>query len=76
MKDIEYATSGQGEGVCPRCGEGQLRAWYELSEEEREVVRRLPASADLSLAERTARGRWCARCWYEEGAEGPATLEA
>ena len=26
---------------CPRCGVGRLRAWNELSDEEREVVQRL-----------------------------------
>ncbi|HEX8180013.1 MAG TPA: hypothetical protein VF525_10765 [Pyrinomonadaceae bacterium] len=50
---------------CPRCGAGRLRAWHELSEEEREVVRRLPASAAQTTDERAARHRWCARCWYE-----------
>jgi len=50
--------------ACPRCG-GRLRAWRELGEEEREVVRRLPASAGQTTAERAARHRWCTRCWYE-----------
>lgn len=52
--------------LCPRCGTGRLLAWSDLSEEEREVVRRLPASADYSLAERKARHRWCSSCWFEE----------
>jgi len=51
---------------CPRCGEGRLRSWNELTEDEREVARRLPASADYSLALRSATHRWCNRCWYEE----------
>ncbi|HEX8097315.1 MAG TPA: hypothetical protein VF507_04740 [Pyrinomonadaceae bacterium] len=51
---------------CPRCGEGRLRHWRELDEEEREVVRRLPASADYALEERAARRRWCPLCWHEE----------
>ena len=50
---------------CPRCGAGRLRGWSELSDEERQVVRRLPASAEYSLDERQATHRWCARCWYE-----------
>lgn len=53
-------------GQCPRCGTGRLRAWSELSGEERTVVRRLPASADYSLEERQRSHRWCPRCWYEE----------
>jgi len=54
------------ESRCPRCGEGRLQAWIELSEEKRELVKRLPASADYSLDQRQARHRWCTRCWYEE----------
>jgi hypothetical protein len=66
MSSDDYATSGQGAGRCPRCGEGFLRAWYELSGDEREVVERLPGSADFTLEERMARFYWCTRCWYEE----------
>jgi hypothetical protein len=55
---------------CPRCG-GRLSSWNELSEEEREVVKRLPASADYSLNQRQARHRWCTRCWYEDTGETP-----
>ena len=73
MSESDYATSGQGEGLCPRCGEGTLRAWYELSEDEREVVTRLPASADFTLEERAARHRWCTRCWHEEDFGEPRT---
>jgi hypothetical protein len=51
---------------CTRCGEGRLRPWHELTEEEREVTRRLPASADYSTDERRARHRWCTLCWHEE----------
>jgi ribosomal protein L32 len=51
---------------CPRCGEGRLRVWSGLDDEEREVVRRLPAAADYDLDERKARHRWCSLCWYEE----------
>jgi ribosomal protein S27AE len=51
---------------CPRCGVGRMRAWSELSDEEREVVRRLPAAADYSLEVRQGTHRWCPRCWYEE----------
>jgi ribosomal protein S27AE len=52
---------------CPRCGAGRLRGWSELSGEEQELVKRLPASADHSLAERKAAHRWCPRCWHETG---------
>lgn len=58
---------------CPRCGEGQLRSWSDLSEDEQEIVKRLPSSSDYGLAERQARHRWCSRCWYE-ATDGSDTL--
>jgi hypothetical protein len=66
LSATEYPTSTQGEGRCPRCGEGPLKAWYELSEDEREVALRLPGSAEADAAERIARHRFCTRCWHEE----------
>jgi hypothetical protein len=58
---------------CPRCGAGRLRGWSELNDEERELVRRLPASAEHPLEERRSTHRWCTRCWYET-TSGMATL--
>lgn len=71
MNGTDYPVSTQGEGRCPRCGEGPLKAWYELSEEERETALRLPASADYSPQERAARHRFCTRCWHEEIGDTP-----
>ena len=71
MRDADYDTSTQGAGRCPRCGEGPLKAWYELSEEEREVALRLPGSADFNAAERAARHLFCTRCWHEEFGAAP-----
>lgn len=71
MRDADYITSTQGEGRCPRCAEGPLKAWYELSEEEREMAARLPASADFTQAERAARHLFCTRCWFEETSGAP-----
>ena len=71
MRDADYTTSTQGEGRCPRCGEGPLKAWYELSEEKREVAARLPASADFTQAERASSHLFCTRCWYEETSGAP-----
>ena len=51
---------------CPRCLEGRLISWDELSDEDREVVRRLPESPAYSMDERKAMHRWCTNCWYEE----------
>ena len=50
---------------CPRCGEEPMRTWDELSDEEREVVSRLPASADYKTPERQTMHQWCTRCWHE-----------
>jgi alpha-ketoglutarate-dependent taurine dioxygenase len=50
---------------CPRCDNPGIKAWEELNDEEREVVKRLPASADYTLEERKTSHRWCTRCWYE-----------
>ena len=51
---------------CKRCGEGTLKSWSELTEEEREVVKRLPGAADYKADERQAMQQWCTRCWNEE----------
>jgi hypothetical protein len=53
---------------CPRCEKPGLKNWGELNDEEREVVKRLPLSAQYSLAERQANHRWCTRCWFEDRA--------
>jgi hypothetical protein len=50
---------------CPRCHAERMSTWDELSDEEREVVKRLPGSADYKEAERQKMHRWCPRCWYE-----------
>jgi len=57
--------------VCPRCSAAVLRAWDELTDDEREVVRRLPSSGDATPDERAARRRWCVRCWHEEKGDAP-----
>jgi hypothetical protein len=60
---------------CQRCGSAEyMRAWSELNDEEREVVRRLPASAHYTLDERRALHLWCTRCWYEATSDAPRTI--
>jgi hypothetical protein len=66
LKPVYVGAMTPAEIRCPRCDAPRLRAWHELAEEEREVVRRLPPAAGRSLAERAARHRWCVRCWHEE----------
>lgn len=51
---------------CPKCGENTLRTWDELGDDEREIVRRLPGSADYSADERKSLHQWCTLCWHEE----------
>jgi hypothetical protein len=51
--------------ACPRCEKRGLKTWTDLNDEQREVVKRLPASANFQLSERQATHRWCTRCWYE-----------
>ena len=58
---------------CPRCS-GPLRSWNDLNDEEREMVKRLPAAGDYSLEERKARHRWCTRCWYEDSGRTPTLV--
>ena len=53
-------------GRCPKCGGETMRTWEQLSDDEREVVRRLPGSADYEFSERQATHRWCTRCWHEQ----------
>jgi ribosomal protein S27AE len=50
---------------CSRCGDGIIRTWDELTEDEQEVVKRLPGSYDYEAEERKTLHRWCTRCWYE-----------
>jgi ribosomal protein S27AE len=50
---------------CPKCYEGVLLRWHQLSDEERDVVKRLPGSADYESEERETLHRWCTRCWNE-----------
>ena len=68
VSDKKMANS---ESTCPRCGTTRLCRFDELNEEEREVVKRLPASADYSAKEREATHRWCTRCWYEDKGREP-----
>jgi len=56
--------------TCPRCEKRGMKSWDELKDEERDMVRRLPATANFDSAERQATHRWCTRCWYE-ATDGP-----
>jgi len=51
-----------------------MQAWEELSAEEQEVVKRLPASAEYEAAERQGTHQWCTRCWYEATNDAEQTV--
>jgi hypothetical protein len=51
---------------CPRCEKRGMKPWLELTEEEREVVKRIPRTGDYTEEERKTTHRWCTRCWYEQ----------
>ena len=54
---------------CTACGSPQMKPWSELTDEELEVVKRLPGAADYKPDERQAMHLWCTRCWNEETAK-------
>ncbi|MBA2340209.1 MAG: hypothetical protein H0V88_07425 [Pyrinomonadaceae bacterium] len=64
MRDFTTDKFGS-EKSCPRCGAERLRAWSELTNEEQEIVRRLPGAFDFPLRERAGQHLWCVRCFYE-----------
>lgn len=44
-----------------------MKSWEELSEEQKMLAERLPASAELSLEQRK-KNQFCPRCWHEQTA--------
>ncbi|HVG39046.1 MAG TPA: hypothetical protein VM870_07160 [Pyrinomonadaceae bacterium] len=62
----------EGVSSCPACGSAtSLRRWRDLSDEQQEVVRKLPATALYPIAERAARHAWCTTCWHEATGDTP-----
>jgi len=53
------------EKICPRCDAHKMKAWAELSDEQKMLVERLPLSAEFTLSQRK-KHRFCTRCWFEE----------
>lgn len=49
---------------CPRCLH-RLKNWHELTEDQKFLVERLPASAEFAPAQRK-KHRFCERCWFED----------
>jgi len=50
--------------TCPKCGASKLKKWPKLSEEEKMLADRFPASAKYTAAERK-KHVFCTRCWFE-----------
>jgi hypothetical protein len=62
---IDIIEIMQGETVCPRCGAARLKAWKDLTRDERIAAERLPGSAQYSPEERK-KHHFCTRCWFEK----------
>lgn len=45
-----------------------MKGWKDLNDEEKEVVKRLPAASQERDEERQQMNRWCTHCWYESRA--------
>lgn len=51
--------------ICPRCHSPKMKIWEDLTDEEKFLAERLPASAEYTVAERK-KHRFCTRCWFED----------
>ena len=51
--------------TCPKCGGVKFKRWGELNQEQRFIVQRLPASAEIPFSDRKEHSTWCMRCFYE-----------
>lgn len=53
---------------CPKCGKPRMRTWRELTDEQKFLAERFPASAKFTLEKRKTH-RFCVRCWFEDTAD-------
>lgn len=51
--------------ICPTCRADRLRAWEELSEEERQIIIQRPSPDIPSLEHRRQCHLWCRHCALE-----------
>ncbi len=58
---------------CPKCGKSRMKKWGDLTDEQRFLVERMPASAEFTLEQRK-KHRFCDRCWFEDTRNGPMTV--
>lgn len=50
---------------CPKCGESRMKTWDELTDEQKFLAERLPASAEFT-SDKRKKHRFCDRCWFED----------
>lgn len=50
---------------CPRCDYPIMKAWDDLSDDDRFVVERIPGPHDV-LPEQRKKHRFCKRCFFED----------
>jgi ribosomal protein S27AE len=50
--------------TCPKCGSPKIKSWPELTDEQKMLVKSLPASTEYPLSQRK-KHRFCTRCWFE-----------
>jgi hypothetical protein len=62
---MQRKNESSSQRFCPKCGSPKIKRWDELTEDEKFIVERLPASGDFSSEERRQH-RFCARCFYED----------
>jgi hypothetical protein len=64
---MERKNEKSSQRFCPKCGSPKIKRWSDLTEDEKFIVERLPASGEFSSEERR-RHRFCSRCFYEDKA--------
>jgi len=50
---------------CPRCGAMKVKTWNELTEDEKRLIKALPAAGEYPLSKRK-KHRFCTRCLFED----------
>lgn len=61
---IYEIMKGSANKICPRCGSMRLKQWSDLTDDEKFLAERLPASGEYTKEERK-KHRFCTRCWFE-----------
>ena len=64
ITEFEAAMEESAIAKCPKCGCHRFREWDRLTDDEKFIAERLPASADHTPKQRR-RHRFCTRCWHE-----------